>query len=559
MPFSRKNVQVEVPKNSGFSLKHRNSGSLTCGTITPLLVEEVIPNTRVSCKLNLVHQLPPLASDTFMNVKVKVEAFFVPFRLLSKAYESFFCDFPIKVGTYAATGTTGSGVSIQDMKGRMPVFHFADDVPSSVWGACTLLDYVGCIIDSIHYQGGFDFNPAALEAYHLIWQEWYRNPKVQNPAFVEDFGNIGLTASAQVASASRVSSLPFKSFHDGLGAVGSNAVISFDASTLNNGVLADGVSIFDLRQRNFGFDYFTGARPSAQQGAAAVIVSPVAAGNATTTIAAIREQNSIQQFRERNNITSPRMVDQVKARYNANLADGVAQRPICIGSATYDVVTRGVDQTADGTASSGLQNPFNTVANQYGRAYGAGSDYIISDFVANEPGLIFINQTLVPVATYSSGIRPYLRRYIASGSIVEMANPILQNVGDEPIDVSSLDGDAGGVGSIFGFQDRYGSFMYHPSEVHGLLRDGQSLSSFVLQRSFSSSPTISTQFLEIPKNYLDGVFAVSSGVSGLSAWYDSIIELNLSMPLNEFSIPSLQDPAYEHGQSVNLIRNGQIF
>ena len=77
MPFSRKNVQVEVPKNSGFSLKHRNSGSLTCGTITPLLVEEVIPNTRVSCKLNLVHQLPPLASDTFMNVKVKVEAFFV--------------------------------------------------------------------------------------------------------------------------------------------------------------------------------------------------------------------------------------------------------------------------------------------------------------------------------------------------------------------------------------------------------------------------------------------------------------------------------------------------
>ena len=556
MPFSRKNVQVEVPKNSGFSLKHRNSGSLTCGTITPLLVEEVIPNTRVSCKLNLVHQLPPLASDTFMNVKVKVEAFFVPFRLLSRSFEAFFCDFPQRVALFSSSSTEGSGASFFDLTGRMPVFHFADDVPSSVWSAGTLLDYVGCIIDSIQYQGGFDFNPAALEAYHLIWQEWYRNPKVQNPAFVEDIGG---SQNIVPADRTRIMSMPFKFYRDGFGAQVSNAVISFDSTNLANANLADGVSIFSLRQRNFGFDYFTSARPSAQQGAAAVIVSPVSGGNASTTIAAIREQNSIQQFRERNNITSPRMVDQVKARYNANLADGVAQRPICIGSATYEVVTRGVDQTADGTASSGLQNPFNTVANQYGRAYGAGSDYIISDFVANEPGLIFINQTLVPVATYSSGIRPYLRRYVASGSIVEMANPILQNVGDEPIDASCLDGDVGNVGTIFGFQDRYGSFMYHPSEVHGMLRDGQSLSSFVLQRSFGSSPVISTQFLEIPKNYLDGVFAVSSGVSGLSAWYDSIIELNLSMPLNEFSIPSLQDPAYEHGQSVNLNRNGQIF
>lgn len=557
MPFSRKNVQVEVPKNSGFSLKHRNSGSLTCGTITPLLVEEVIPNTRVSCKLNLVHQLPPLASDTFMNVKVKVEAFFVPFRLLSRSFEAFFCDFPVKTARFALPADTGASAVLTDVSGRMPVFHFADDVPSSIWGAGTLMDYTGCIIDSIQYQGGFDFNPAAIEAYHLIWQEWYRNPKVQNPAFVED---LGLVNPSNTATSLRVLSMPFTFYREAATGVADNVVAVFSASNVStDSVLADGVSIFSLRQRNFGFDYFTAARPSAQQGASAVIVSPVSGGNASTTIAAIREQNSIQQFRERNNITSPRMVDQVKARYNANLADGVAQRPICIGSATYDVVTRGVDQTADGSASSGLQNPFNTVANQYGRAYGAGSDYIISDFVVNEPGLIFINQTLVPIATYSSGIRPYLRRYIASGSIVEMANPILQNVGDEPIDASTLDGDVGNVGSVFGFQDRYGSFMYHPSEVHGLLRDGQSLSSFVLQRSFGSSPSIGTQFLEIPKNYLDGVFAVSSGVSGLSAWYDSIIELNLSMPLNEFSIPSLQDPAYEHGQSVNLNRNGQIF
>lgn len=560
MPYSKKNVRVEIPKKSGFSLKHRNSGTITCGTITPLLVEEVIPASATSCKINIVHQLPPLASDTYMNLKVKVEAFFVPFRLLSASFENFFADFPERVITYTAS-TTALG-TLMDVTARMPVFHFADDVPSSVWGAGTLLDYVGAMIDSVQYQGGFDFNPAALEAYHLIWQEYYRNPRVQNPAFVRELGASSFGQGA--TQAKRLCTMPFIQYHDSVGSITSNVVANFDVNNYNTeDKLADGVSIFSLRQRNFGFDYFTSARPSAQQGNASTVVMPVANNNATMTIAQLRAANSLQQFRERNNISSPRFIDQVRARYGANLADGVAQRPICIGTAVYDVVTRGVDQQGQSIAASdgGIQtnNPFSSVAAQYGRAYGSGSDFIIDHFVANEPGLIMINQTLVPEVTYSSGIRPYLRRYLSAGSIVEMANPILQNVGDEVIDGSALDGDVNLVGSPFGFTDRYGSFMYHPNECHGLMRDGQNLQSFVLQRSFSGAQTISSSFLEIPKNYLDQVMAITNQSSGLSAWYDSVIDLRVSMPLAEFSIPSLQDPAYEHGDSIVLRRNGQIF
>lgn len=567
MPFQRSTISVKVPHKSGFSLRHRNTGSLECGTITPILVEEVIPATRVACKINLVHQLPPLASDTYMNCKVKVEAFFVPFRLLSKSFEDFFCDFPKNVAVFSAASEAGGSAVIRQTTGRMPVFHFEDDVPSSIWGPGTLMDFTGCMIDSIQYQGGFDFNPAALEAYHLIWQEFYRNPRVQNPAFVDD---LGTDYTGSLNSVVRCMSMPFKYYRDSVrspsgATLPSNAVLSFSAASLSNLNLADGVPITSLRQRNFGFDYYTQARPSAQQGNPANVVVPLPSGASETsvTIAQIRAANSLQQFRERNNIPSPRMVDQVRARYNANLADGVAQRPIFIGSATYDVVTRGVDQQGQSiSASDGgipTNNPFSSVAAQYGRAYGVGSDFIIDNFEANEPGLIFVNQTLVPEVTYSSGIRPYLRRYLAQGSIVEMANPILQNVGDEAIDALSLMGDVAQAGTIFGFADRYGSFMFHPNEVHSKMRDGQDLDSFVLQRSFAVAPTISSSFLEIPKTYLDQIFAVSSQVSGLAAWYDSVIELSFSMPLGEYSIPSLQDPAYEHGQSVNLRRNGQVF
>ena len=567
MPYKKINVEVKIPKKSGFDLSHRNSGTETCGTLQPLLVEELIPGARCSLKLKIVTQLPPLVSDTYMNVQKKVEAFFVPMRLCCRSFEDFFCDFPKRVATFDTASDGGSLSRFTDVRAALPVFRFDNTMASmsSLYGPGSLLDYLGFKISNVAVD--VDFSPLSLIAYHLIWQEFYRNPKVQNPAFVDD---LGLTTSSNVSDRYRISALPYKYFHrqfvdSAPTTFPDNSIINIPANYITNGDfnLADGVSIFSLRQRNFGFDYFTCCRPSAQQGNAAGVTftTPAQGTDVTLTVSQIRAANSLQMFRERNNIPSPRLVDQVKARYGANLADGVAQRPICIGTATYDVFTRGVDQTAPSTGQT-VTNYFDTVAAQYGRAYGVGDDFIINDFTANEPGFIMVIQSLVPVVTYASGIAPYLRRYLADGSIVEMANPILQNIGDEPVMSSSIVAratQATDLTTVFGYGDRYGSFMFHPSEVHGLFRDGQNLDNFVLQRSFATAPTLGSSFLEIPKTYLDGVMVVGSATSGVSAWYDAMLDWKVSMPLAEYSIPSLQDPAYEHGESVYLRRNGQIF
>ena len=39
------------------------------------------------------------------------------------------------------------------------------------------------------------------------------------------------------------------------------------------------------------------------------------------------------------------MVDYVKAQYGANLGDYVAQRPILLGSGSFDVYSKGIYQT----------------------------------------------------------------------------------------------------------------------------------------------------------------------------------------------------------------------
>lgn len=557
MPYSKNTIKVKVQSRSGFDKSHRNTGTSHVGTLVPLLCDELIPNSRVSLRLPISVQLPPLVSDTYMNLRYEVQAFFVPSRLLCKSFESFFCDVPQRV--YAsreqAGGATYSG--FEDVPGRIPYFVGSGSAPFvNTFGPGSLADFLGLRTnDAISIGGSVKVNPLPFAAYHLVWQEWYRNPRVQNPAFAPRIGT-GVNALGN-----SVAFMPFTFYHDTLtssptAGVESNLVLA-DAGTL-----ADGTSIFSLRQRNFDQDYFTGARVSAQQGNVARVTFDTSGSEGEMTIAALRAANSLQQFRERNNIPSQRLIDQVKARYGANLSDGVAQRPICIGSSSFDVYTRGIDQNAPSPENSAHLNPFSGVAAQYGRAAAGGNDFIIDDFTANEPGYLLVLGSLVPEVTYTYGLSPMFFRYTEKGSIVQMACSLLQNVGDQPIYNDEFTGvvqvnpqDR----AVFGYTDRFADFMFIPNQLHGEMREGRSLGSFVLQRSIAGTSTLSSAFLTIPESYLDGVIAVADDYGDFSYWYDAILQYRVSMPLAEYSLPSLQDPAYEHGQTITLRRNGQIF
>lgn len=557
MPYRKNQYKVTVPHSSGFDKSHRYTGTGMCGTLIPVLCDEVIPGTKVRLRVPMSAKLPPLASETFMNASIKYEAFFVPTRLLCKSFESFFNDFPERI--QHLVGSSGW----DDVKGVLPVFYLAPN--AARFGASTLMDYLGYGSKLPSPAVADYFSPLPLLAYHLIWQEWYRNPRVQNPAFSKSL----YQSSSNPAYYRKASIMLDTFYHDKLNnsePYTDPANYIFDNSS--DFTLADGKSIFDLRQRNFGLDYFTGARVSAQQGNASSVSIAIpagtdaAGGSTSMTIAALRAANSLQQFRERNNLASPRFVDQIEDRYGVRPSDGVAQRPICIGTASYDISTRGVDQTSEVTGAT--SNPFSSVAAQYGRGGALGNDYLIENFEAKEPGYIMVIQSLVPEATYTVGIEKHFLRYLEPASIVQMANPLLQNVGDQPIYQAELTGDgASFTGSIFGYTDRFSEFMFRKNSVHGLMRSdvSGSLQSFVLQRDFSSaaSVTLSTNFLEIPTNYLDQIFAVSSQASGLSYWFDLYMDYKVTMPLAEYSIPSLQDPAYEHGRSISIRRNGQIF
>lgn len=551
-------VTVTVPNRTLDDKSHHNRLTQLPGALVPILVDELIPGTRVDCSMTLAASLPPLASDTYMRVKYKVEAFFCPLRLCTPSFEPWFVqrlenvlDMEVfDLSTYAACLPSAKLPTLNPMSINRS--NVAAHGTVDVFAPGTLLDYLGLKSSDVAMSCDTPISFWPAVAYHLIWQHWYRSPLVQRECFaspwLETIGSINPVANNSEYLASI---LPYwKNFT-------SNFVAVMNVSNKNAFRLADNVSLWELRYRNYGFDYFTNCFPTNSQPSMNVTVS-----GGSFSIASLRASNSYQQFLELMQLAGNRMVDSVKARYGADLSDGVAQRPILLGSCDYDVYSRGVSVTA--TNSGFGNNPFeNSAGARVGNAFASGTDKIIDGFEVKEPGYIFVIGSLVPIATYGSGTRRYLTRYTSAGGtsadLAEMANPMLQNTGNEPVYQFEVSSGVTSMSAVFGYSDRYMSWRDYPSEIHGMFMDGKSLQSFVLQRYFDQPTTLNSAFLEIPANCMDDVTVVTSALSDYGALVDIDFDYRTLVPLFEHSMPSLQNPAYEHGKPITIHRGGFRF
>lgn len=539
MSITSPTAQVNVNNVSGHYMGHRNSLTAKCGTLVPILTEEVCPNTRCHLKTSFSVKLPPLASETFANIDYRIEAFFVPHRLLVNGFDRIVAG-QNRLSSGSGFGSTPNYLPVLKIN---PVNASAQTLYNDKFAAGTLADYLGFKLGSKGFELNVDVTLSALPflAYHKIYDFWYRNKLVQVPLF-QPVTN----PSSKIL------------FSTGFTFNGSNYIVSNPG--LASGNAYDGSNIFDLHQRNFDADYFTTATLSPQLGSANSVSISVAENVGSMSIASLRAANSLQQFAERNNLCGVDDVNYYKAMFGARLDYGVAQHPVCLGSCSVPIYVNGVFQ--NGENSSVGNNPFMTVATQYGSANSASTEVIIKDFNAQEFGYIMVLGSLVPRVSYSTGIRKYLEHHRSANNYIgdDFCNPILQNVGPQPVYQHEFNGYPSSFMSpvVFGYQQRYAEWITHPDEVHGEFVDGKSLDSFVLQRSFDSSVTLSSDFLEIPANYLDQIFAASSQLyGGFSYWVDMLHSWKISSPIADFVLPSLQDPAYEHGHSVTIQKNGQ--
>lgn len=499
-----------------------------------------------------------------------MEAFLVPLRLCYGGFMSWFSGEPI---TTSSTTTGSSTLSRAQLPNLKFIGTYSDDQGQThayqpftyekCFGPHSLMDYFGVKYQMVNnsvvpqswvnpqIQGQLNyslFNIFPFVAYQLCYHHWYRNKLVERPLFCPpDFSNPSFS-TAGAGWLPYVSESTIRSYTQYLDSMSHN-----DIGLLNGNLLT-------LRQRNYGYDYFTTALPSAQDG------SPMSVDTSagSFTISSLRQANALQHFAEVNQVSGPDYIQTLRARYNRAPSSAVASKPILIGSADFPMFTSGVEQSAPFDASSQqTSNPFEGLGARFGRAHAEGSDFVCETDV-DEPSYLMVMCSLVPEANYAVGVAHDMRLFTQGGSIVDLPCSELERIGMEPVYTEELSVDDSDQGlanrAVFGYQPRY---MWHKAgaqnEVHGLFRLGSTLQSFIPQRlgvSGSMPTQISTAFLKVDPSDLDNVTAVAGAISQYGVMIDSAISLFVSEPLGESVMPSLVDPGAEHGDSVYLRRGG---
>lgn len=525
--------KIDVQNRSGFDMSHENFLTMKVGTLTPVLVEEVIPNETYDLGYLSQIQLPPMATDFYGRVDLRLEAFFVPNRIIWGGWQNFM--------TMPVNNPYSTGVIRPTQVPYLQVTGVTSADITANLGPGTLADYIGIKVD---YGTGATAtgttsvcvpNMLPFLAYHKIYDDWYRNSKLQIPVFEKPNLGTGIFTSSW-------SNAPWASNY--------LEYAAFDSSSYK---LLDGVDVLSLRQRNWAKDYFTTAA-----------LYPQASGNlngatfsingATASIASVRAANTLQRWLDRNNIAGERYADQIKATFGVYPSDSTTDRAIFLGADSLGIYNKSVFTTSERNSTvSQNQNPFaGNVGSKSANAQAFGDGKLIDSFKTTEHGWIMVLASIVPHATYSTGTR----RTFFHSKISDYANPLLQGLGEQVIYGEELQDRLPLLNSspktTFGYQQQYSEYKYHADEVHGLLRDGQSLESFALQRSFkdANAPSLGYDFISIPTDFMDQVTATESTLSTYGAWANFYWNFKKVSPLSEYVIPTLGDLKDTHKETI---------
>lgn len=505
-------VPIEMPNRSGHNLSHSNSFTGKTGTLIPVLCEELLPNDTVSLGSQLQVQLPPMVTDFYGRVDFVLEAFFVPNRLCWGGWQDF-------ITHPTANPVYPEGAPVQAKPKSVPIFSFSGQQTSiPVDSLLHYLDY-----GDLYSEQTDSMSILPCIAYHRIWDDWYRDSRVQSPLFYRP----------SYAASNSIGNIPF---------------ISID--TLSGGVLnwplnasfTDGVNISSLRQRNWVKDYFTASSPLPQAGGASEVKFDISstAETGAFSISTLRAANSLQKWMERNNLAGYRYSDQIYAQFGIYPADAIMDRCLYLGRNVQTVYNKSVYETSG--ADSGI------LGRKGANSQVLGEGSIVDSFTASEHGYLMVLASLVPRPVYGSGAE---RRNFRT-KVGDFAFPLLAGMGDQPILGYELNGDGDDTHTV-GYTDLYAEYKFRNDKTHGLLRDGQSLEKYALQRSFAyaGGDTISSSFLLIPTDYLDQVQVVSTSTQGYTYWAEIYFPFKKISTIPAYSQPTLADLKNAHTEYIS--------
>jgi hypothetical protein len=519
----------QIPKmnvsRSKFIRKQDVKFTMDAGKLVPFYVDEVLPGDTFSVDTAGICRMSTPIYPVMDNCYLDVYYFYAPMRILWEHAKEFFGE----NNTDAWTQTTE--YTIPKIKIGAPRIKDASPLENSI------LDYMGIPTKVIKKGETKDFkiNALPVRAYVKIWNEWFRDQNIDNPAVNKtDDAEYGYSDQEENETKDETLKQAYKGgrplwvnkFHDYFTSTlpspqkGEPTLIPINGNAMVRGYANKEVTK-ELNETVYFNGTGTGATPyiTSEWGTGK---SPVAVNGATAnggsekanlflgadlssvtgaTINNLRQAFAIQQFMEADARGGTRYREIISNHFGVDIDDKTVQIPEYLGGQRYMINVSQVVQTSatdttspQGNAAAISVTPF--TENSFTKSF-QEHGYVI--------GICCIRND----NTYQQGLeRMWSRSEKYDFYWPEFAHLGEQAVLNKEIFAQGTEDDK----KAFGYQEAYAEYRYKPNRVAGLFRSNamQSLDSWHYADYYTKLPTLSQDWLASDKENINRTLAVQN-------------------------------------------------